>query len=73
LLKNINIRKFCKKLTKRFLELFIIKSAVGANAYRLRLLEIYNRFYHIFHVSLLEPYYRRKGIDLPLPTFINDK
>lgn len=69
--KNIAVRKPCKKLTERFLGPFIVEASVGPNAYRLRLPSVYGRLHHTFHVSLLEPYHRREGVEPPPPTLID--
>ena len=46
--------------------------AVGENAYRLRLPKEYSRLHSTFHVSLLEPYHRREGVEPPGPTLLNN-
>jgi hypothetical protein len=70
--RNLKLRKLCKKLTDRFVGPFQVMEAVGENAYRLRLPKEYSRLYSIFHVSLLEPYHRREGVEPPGLTLLDD-
>jgi hypothetical protein len=70
--RNLKLRKPCKKLTDRFIGPFQVMEAVGENAYRLRLPKEYSRLHSTFHVSLLEPYHRREGVEPPGPTLLDD-
>jgi hypothetical protein len=40
---------------------------IGFNAYELEFSETYRRFHYTFPVSLLEPYSRKEGEELPRP------
>ena len=70
--RNLKLRKPYKKLTDRFIGPFQVIEAVGKNAYRLRLPKEYSRLYSTFHVSLLEPYHRREGVEPSGPTLLNN-
>jgi hypothetical protein len=59
--KNLRVRKSCKKLTDRYVGPFKMFKFIGFNAYELELSEIYEKFYRTFLVSLLEPYSRKEG------------
>ena len=59
--KNLRVRKLCKKLTDRYIRPFKVFKSVNFNAYELELSEIYERFYRTFLISLLKPYSRKKG------------
>jgi hypothetical protein len=59
--KNLRVRKSCKKLTDRYIRPFKVFKSVGLNAYELEFLKIYGRLYRTFLVSLLEPYSRKEG------------
>ncbi len=65
--KHIRTRRVSPKLSDRFLGPFRILEKIGANAYRLDLLERYGRLHHTFHISLLEPYHTRDGRVTPEP------
>jgi hypothetical protein len=71
--KNLRVRKSCKKLTDRYIEFFKISKSVNPNAYELKLFKIYGRLYRTFLISLLEPYSRRKGEKPPRPVDFNKK
>jgi hypothetical protein len=58
--KNLRVRKLCKKLTDRYVRPFKVSKFISLNAYELELPETYGKFYRTFPVSLLEPYSRRK-------------
>ncbi len=62
--KNIYMRKVSKKLANKFLRLFKIKKLINKNTYQLILSKSYKRIYHIFHISLLELYNKRKNIKI---------
>jgi hypothetical protein len=59
--KNLRVRKSCKKLTDRYVRPFKIFKFISLNVYKLELSKIYKRLYRTFLVSLLEPYSRKKG------------
>jgi hypothetical protein len=67
--KNLRVRKSCKKLTDRYIGSFKISKTVGPNAYELKLPAAYRTLYYTFSVSLLEPYSRKK--DEKPPGLIN--
>ena len=58
--KNLRVRKSCKKLTDRYIKPFKVSKSVNPNVYELELSETYGRLYRTFLISLLEPYSRRK-------------
>jgi hypothetical protein len=59
--KNLRVRKSCKKLTDRYIRPFKISKSISLNAYELKLSKIYKRLYRTFPISLLKPYSRKKG------------
>jgi hypothetical protein len=59
--KNLRVRKSCKKLTDRYIGPFKISKFVGLNAYELKLFKTYKRLYRMFPISLLKSYFRREG------------
>jgi hypothetical protein len=59
--KNLRVRKSCKKLINRYIRPFKMSKSISPNAYELELSEIYKKLYRTFSVSLLEPYSRKKG------------
>jgi hypothetical protein len=59
--KNLRVRKSCKKLTDRYVRLFKVSKIVNLNAYELELPTAYKVFYRTFPVSLLKPYSRKKN------------
>src|ERR1700722_17951529 len=59
--KNLRVRKPCKKLTDRYIRPFKMSKFISLNAYKLKLPKTYKRLYRTFPVSLLESYFRRKG------------
>jgi hypothetical protein len=65
--KNLRVRKPCKKLTDRYVRPFKMSKFVSPNAYELKLSETYKRLYRTFLVSLLEPYSRKKDEKPPRP------
>jgi hypothetical protein len=54
LIKNIKFKK--GKLALKFISLFKILKYIKELIYKLKLLNIYNRFYLIFYISLLKEY-----------------
>jgi hypothetical protein len=59
--KNLRVRKPCKKLTDCYVGPFKIFKFISFNAYELKLPKTYKRLYRTFPVSLLEPYSRKEG------------
>jgi hypothetical protein len=59
--KNLRVRKLCKKLTDRYVKSFKMSKSVNLNTYELEFFKTYKRFYRTFPVSLLESYFRKKG------------
>jgi hypothetical protein len=59
--KNLRVRKPCKKLTDRYIRPFKVSKSIDPNTYELEFFETYKRFYRTFFVSLLESYSRKKG------------
>lgn len=64
--KNITTKRAKKKLDNRFLGPFVIEAVRGTQAYQLKL-PFHYPIHHTFHVSLLEPYHRRPGVEPPTP------
>ena len=58
--KNLRVRRSCKKLINRYVGSFKVIKSVGHNAYELDLSEAYGRLYRTFSVSLFEPYVLRE-------------
>jgi hypothetical protein len=58
--KNLRVRKSCKKLTDRYIRPFKVFKFIGLNIYELEFFKIYKRLYRTFFVSLLKPYSRKK-------------
>jgi hypothetical protein len=56
LAQYIYLRRSYKKLTERFIGLFIMEKIIESNIYKLTLSELYKRLYTIFHIFLLEFY-----------------
>jgi hypothetical protein len=59
--KNLRVRKLCKKLIDRYIGPFKVSKSVNPNVYELELPEVYRRLHRTFLVSLLKPYSRREG------------
>jgi CRISPR/Cas system endoribonuclease Cas6 (RAMP superfamily) len=59
--KNLRVRKPCKKLINRYVGPFKVSKSVGFNVYELELSEIYERLHRTFSMSLLESYSRKEG------------
>lgn len=68
--KNIRTLRASKKLADQFLGPFEVLDRVGANAYKLKLPAKYGRLHHTFHVSLLQAYRARPGVEPPEPVDI---
>jgi hypothetical protein len=71
--KNLRVRKSCKKLTDRYIRPFKVSKSVSPNAYELELLKTYKRLHRTFSISLLEPYFRKKGEKPPRPVDLDKK
>jgi transposase InsO family protein len=69
--KHIRMRRACKKLADKFIGPFEIVQLIGLNAYKLKLPKKYGRLHDTFHVSLLEPYNRRRDAATPQPVDID--
>jgi len=70
-IKNIWTKCIKKKLDCRWLRPFkVVRKTKGNQAYKLELLKSY-LIYPTFYISLLELYWRRDGMELPLPSEIN--
>ncbi len=61
LTKNIKLKT--GKLGLKFIGPFKIREYISKSAYELELLSLYKKLYLTFHVSLLEEYIPRKGIE----------
>jgi hypothetical protein len=59
------MRKFYKKLTDRYLDLFKISEKINNNAYKLRLPNQYGRLNDFFYINLLESYVRKADEESP--------
>jgi hypothetical protein len=71
--KNLRVRKLCKKLTDRYVGLFKVFKSVDFNAYELEFPEVYRRLYRTFSVSLLEPYSRKKDEKSSRPVNLDEE
>jgi hypothetical protein len=71
--KNLRVRKSCKKLTDRYIRPFKVSKSVNFNIYELEFSEIYGRFYRTFPVSLLKSYSRKGGEKPPKPIDLDKK
>ena len=69
--KHIRTRRASKKLADKYLGPFKVLKRVGQNAYRLELPQKYGRLHPTFHVSLLEAYRTREGVEPPEPVEID--
>ena len=63
-IKNIKLK--ARKLTLKFISLFKILECIREAVYKLDLLNLYEKLYSIFYVSLLKKYTLRKGQVLDL-------
>jgi hypothetical protein len=59
--KNFRARKFYKKLTNRYLNSFRISEGINDNAFKLELLNQYEKLNDSFYISFLEFYVRKAG------------
>jgi len=64
--KNLKAKQPSRKLTYRFIGPYCIEKIISRQAYKLTLPTAY-QIYPVFHVSLLEPYVRRCGANIPKP------
>jgi hypothetical protein len=71
--KNLRVRKSCKKLTDRYIRLFKVSKSISPNTYELELFKIYKRLYRTFPVSLLKSYSRKKGEKSPKSVDLDKK
>jgi hypothetical protein len=71
--KNLRVRKSCKKLTDHYIRPFKVSKSINPNVYELELSKTYKRLYRTFLISLLEPYSRKKGEKLPRPIDFDEK
>ena len=73
--KNLKQKRPNKKLSDKLIGPFRVRRRVGKQAYHLWLPPAY-RIHPVFHVSLLEPYKRRKGDanipEYPVPDLVDD-
>jgi len=74
--KNLKAKQPSRKLTHHFIGPYCIEKIIGRQAYKLTLPTAY-RIHSVFHVSLLEPYVRQRGANIPrpvlLPVIVDDK
>jgi hypothetical protein len=66
--KNIRVRKFCKKLTDRYLNSFKISEKINDNVYKLKLPNQYRRLNDFFYINFLKFYVRK--VDEKFPDLI---
>jgi hypothetical protein len=71
--KNLRVRKLCKKLTDRYIRPFKVSKSVSPNAYELELPKTYGKLHRTFPISLLEPYSRKEGEKPPKPIDLDKK
>lgn len=71
--KHIRTARSSKKLADQFLGPFEILERHGKNAYSLKLPPKYGKLHHTFHVSLLQAYRARPGVEPPDPVDIDDE
>ena len=64
--KNLRLKVPKKKLAARYVGPFRIRDVIGTQAYRIALPKEYP-VHNVFHVSLLEPWQEREGVDPPAP------
>jgi hypothetical protein len=57
--KNIKLK--ARKLVLKYISSFKILKCVGDSAYKLKLLNLYNRLYLTFYISFLKEYKVKKG------------
>ena len=69
--RHIRTLRVSKKLADKFIGPFRILERIGTNAYKLDLPKKYGKMHHTFHVSLLEPYRMRLGVEPPEPIDID--
>jgi hypothetical protein len=68
--RHIRTLRVSKKLADQFIGPFKVLERIGHNAYRLNLPAKYGKLHHTFHVSLLEEYHARDGVEPPAPVDI---
>jgi hypothetical protein len=65
------VRKFCKKLTNRYLDFFKIFEKINNNVYKLELSNQYGRLNNFFYMNFLKFYVRRAGEEFSDPILID--
>jgi len=63
MLSTKNIKLKVGKLSLKFIGPFKILECIGESTYKLELLSLYEKLHLTFHVSLLEEYIPRKGME----------
>jgi hypothetical protein len=71
--KNLRVRKLCKKLTDRYVRPFKISKFISPNAYELKLFKTYEKLYRTFPISLLKSYFYKKGEESSGPIDLDKK
>jgi hypothetical protein len=71
--KNLRVRKLCKKLIDRYIRPFKMSKSVNFNIYELELSKTYKRLYRTFFMSLLESYSRKEDEKPPRPVDLDKK
>jgi hypothetical protein len=71
--KNLRVRKPCKKLTDYYVGPFKVSKSISPNIYELELFKTYGRLYRTFPISLLESYSRKKGEESSEPVDLDEK
>jgi hypothetical protein len=66
------VRKFCKKLTNRYLNSFKISEKINNNIYKLKLPNQYGRLNDFFHINFLKFYVRRASEEFPDSILIDE-
>jgi hypothetical protein len=71
--KNLRVRKSCKKLTNRYVKPFKMSKFISLNAYELEFPETYRKLHRTFPMSLLKLYSRRESEKPPKPVDLDKK
>ena len=69
--KNFRMLRASRKLADKFIGPLTVVKAIGQNAYELDLPASFGTIHPTFHVSLLEPYRTRPGVEPPAPIAID--
>jgi hypothetical protein len=72
-IKNLRVRKLCKKLTDRYVGSFKVFKIVSLNAYELELSAAYKALYRTFSVFLLKSYSRKESEKPPEPVNLDEE